>query len=301
MSAILKPIAITLAAIAGAGLLYSAVNKWYLEPRRALVEDIDGANATLARHRDAAQKKAAVSRDLQAIVDRTDGVPLFIEELTAAVLETRTSASGSRGAGSAAPISAELLPETLHASLLARLDRLGTQAKEVAQVGAVCGREFSYGLVQAMHPLSEPELEAALAKLVDAELLHARGLAPDATYTFKHALVQDAAYESLLKSRRRTLHAQAAAALMAQNRPVADEHPELLAHHHELVIRCHSHHRCPVRAVNQMKLLDLVTVLEAHALLTQTQPALVEQGDFGQHSPGSRHTHAARLSRAEAA
>jgi class 3 adenylate cyclase len=178
------------------------------------------------RHvRDMVLGVAAQATLLAEVIDevaaRTDGVPLFVEELTKVVVEVGAAAA------------AHHIPATLADSLMARLDRLGAQAKEVAQVGAVCGREFSFGLIQAMHPLGARELEAALAKLVDAELLHVHGSPPEATYTFKHALVQDAAYESLLKSRRRALHGQVAAALTAHFPQIGAEHPELLAHHHE--------------------------------------------------------------------
>src|SRR5207244_11019667 len=128
-----------------------------------------------------------------AVVTRTDGVPLFVEELTKVVVE----------AGGAA---AKDIPATLADSLMARLDRLGPAAKEVAQVGAVIGREFSYGLLHAVHPVPDTELEGSLGKLADAELLYVRGLPPEATYLFKHTLVRDAAYGSVLKARRRALH-----------------------------------------------------------------------------------------------
>jgi predicted ATPase len=115
------------------------------------------------------------------VVERTGGVPLFVEELTRAVLE-----SGD------AKLSGREIPATLHDSLMARLDRLGP-AKEVIQIGAVIGSEFSYELLSAVHPIGELELQAALRILIDAELLYVRGIAPDASYTFKHALIQDAA------------------------------------------------------------------------------------------------------------
>jgi len=167
-----------------------------------------------------ASRATLLAEVIDAVAARTDGVPLFVEELTKAVLEV--------GAAEAALE----IPATLVDSLMARLDRLGPEAKEVAQVGAVCGREFSFELLHAVHPMAEAALEGALARLADADLLYVRGLTPQATYTFKHALVQDAAYESLLKSRRRTLHAQVAEAL-AQHFPVeAEAHPELLAHHY---------------------------------------------------------------------
>src|SRR5437899_12732885 len=124
------------------------------------------------------------------------------------------------------------IPSTLAASLMARLDRQGSQAKEVAQVGAVLGREFSYGLLHAVHPVSEAELERSLGKLIDAELLYVRGLPPESTYLFKHALVQDAAYGSLLKARRRALHGRVAQVLAEQFPEVAEAQPELLAHHY---------------------------------------------------------------------
>jgi tetratricopeptide (TPR) repeat protein len=123
------------------------------------------------------------------------------------------------------------IPVTLHDSLMARLDRLGSAAKEVAQVAAVIGREFSYELLHAVHPLAEEDLQSALAKLAEAELVYARGIAPDATYTFKHALIQDAAYEALLKTRRRELHRKVAQTLAEQFAEVAEAQPEVLARH----------------------------------------------------------------------
>jgi predicted ATPase len=128
------------------------------------------------------------------VVERTGGVPLFVEELTRAVLE-----SGD------AKLTGREIPATLHDSLMARLDRLGP-AKEVIQVGAVIGSEFSYELLRAVHPIEEAELQAALRSLTNAELLYVHGIAPEATYQFKHALIRDAAYEALLKSRRKDLH-----------------------------------------------------------------------------------------------
>ncbi len=128
---------------------------------------------------------------IEKVVERTGGVPLFVEELTRAVLEK----------GDAKPAVHEI-PATLLDSLMARLDRLGS-GKEVAQVASVIGREFSYGLLLAVASMPEDDLQAALAKLADAELIYTRGIPPEATYSFKHALIQDAAYESLLKSKRK--------------------------------------------------------------------------------------------------
>jgi class 3 adenylate cyclase/tetratricopeptide (TPR) repeat protein len=154
------------------------------------------------------------------LVERTGGVPLFVEELTRAVLE------GGDGAGS----DVHVIPATLHDSLTARLDRLG-QAKEIMQVGAVIGRDFSYELLRAVHPIDEAALQQALRSLSDAELLYARGIAPEATYQFKHALIRDAAYEALLKSRRRELHRAVARSLEEKFDSIKETHPEVLARH----------------------------------------------------------------------
>jgi len=155
---------------------------------------------------------------IDTVVKRTDGVPLFAEELTRLMLD-----------GDGGSVAREI-PVTLHDSLMARLDRLGP-AKEVAQVGAVLGREFSYELLQAVSPMSEAELQAALVKLTDAELIYARGIAPEAQYQFKHALIQDAAYQALLKSRRRELHRRAAETIVRKFPAAAEAQPEVLARH----------------------------------------------------------------------
>ena len=165
------------------------------------------------------------------IVAKTDGVPLFIEELTKAVIESDiVEDRGDRYALSGS-VDAIAIPETLHDSLMARLDKL-IPVKEVAQIGAAIGREFSYHLLAALSPMSQPDLDAALEKLVDSELVHRRGLPPNATYTFKHALVQDAAYDSLLRRDRQTLHKEIAEALIANVPGVEETEPELLAHHY---------------------------------------------------------------------
>ena len=163
--------------------------------------------------------RIALAEDtVAAVVARTGGVPLFVEELTRAVLE--------RGGDSAN----REIPATLRDSLMARLDRLGA-AKEVAQVAAVIGREFSYELLHAVHPVAEDELQSALAKLAAAELVYTRGVPPEANYQFKHALIQDAAYEALLKTRRRELHRKIAQTLTEKFVELAEAHPEVLARH----------------------------------------------------------------------
>src|SRR6185503_9733983 len=126
---------------------------------------------------------------------------------------------------------AQSVPATLHASLMARLDRLGPAPKETAQIGAVLGREFSYELIEAVAQRHEGELQAALGRLSDAGLLFCRGAPPHAAYLFKHALVQDAAYGTLLRRRRQELHGRVAAALEMRFTDLVERHPELLAHH----------------------------------------------------------------------
>ena len=165
----------------------------------------------------------------QDIIERTDGIPLFVEEMTKAVLEAESQ--GARGARVAAvPSPALAVPASLHASLMARLDRLGA-AKEVAQIGAAIGREFSHALLAAVVRKPEAELGSALDRLIEAGLLFRQGVPPHATYLFKHALVQDAAYGTLLREPRRALHARIAEALESQFAEIAESQPELLARH----------------------------------------------------------------------
>jgi predicted ATPase len=175
---------------------------------------------------------AALTADIVAdIVERTDGVPLFVEELTKAVLES--AGQGDRVTavlGTASP-AAQAVPAALHASLMARLDRLGQAVKEIAQIGAVLGREFAYELIEPVAQRPERELQTALDQLGEAGLLFCRGVAPHATYLFKHALVQDAAYGTLLRGRRQELHARVAAALEQHFADLVERQPELLAHH----------------------------------------------------------------------
>jgi predicted ATPase len=181
-----------------------ALNRLDRHHRAALVEQI-------------AAGKALPDIVVDQIIDRTDGVPLFIEELTKSVLESGVPPVG--------------IPTTLHDSLMARLDRLAS-VRLVAQIGAAIGREFSYALVRAVSDLPEHELHTALARLVSSELVFQRGTLSEAVYTFKHALVQDAAHGSLLRSTRQQLHAQIAKALEAQSPDFMDSQPELFAQHY---------------------------------------------------------------------
>jgi tetratricopeptide (TPR) repeat protein len=175
---------------------------------------------------------AALTAEIVAeIVERTDGVPLFVEELTKAVLESAPHSDRVTAVLGAASLAAQSVPATLHASLMARLDRLGPVPKETAQIGAVLGREFSYELIERVAQHSERKLQAALGQLGDAGLLFCRGTAPHAAYLFKHALVQDAAYGTLLRARRQEMHARVAATLETHFADLVERQPELLAHH----------------------------------------------------------------------
>jgi predicted ATPase len=157
---------------------------------------------------------ALLSHVVDAVVKRADGVPLFAEELARLLLETEGRSQTRE------------IPATLQDSLRARLDQLG-RAKEIAQLASVIGREFSYELLRAVSALSDEELRSGLARLADAELIYARGLPPQANYRFKHALIQDAAYEALLKSKRRELHAAVARTITEKVFALAETQPEV--------------------------------------------------------------------------
>ncbi len=190
-----------------------------LTPREvmALIKQVAG-NKTLPEH---------IRQD---IIERADGIPLFVEEMTKAVLEAETEGEAARTIA-AVPSPALAVPASLHASLMARLDRLGA-AKATAQVGAAIGREFSHALLAAVAGLSGQELNSALDRLLQSGLLSRQGPPPHATYLFKHALVQDAAYGTLLREPRRALHARIAQVLESQFAAVAEAQPELLARHY---------------------------------------------------------------------
>jgi class 3 adenylate cyclase/predicted ATPase len=161
----------------------------------------------------------ALSKDvIEGVTERTGGVPLFIEEVTRLLLER-----GEQGG-------VQAIPPTLQQSLAARLDRLGP-AREIAQIGAVLGRDFVYPLLRDIADLDEPALQMSLDRLADADLLFVEGAPPQAKYRFKHALIQDAAYESLLRSRRQELHAKIATSLEARFPQLVEAQPELVARH----------------------------------------------------------------------
>jgi len=194
--------------------------RWTLRPRhiqvtlttlaardvRAMIEQLTRRHKTLPKE------------TVATVVDRSGGVPLFVEELTRALLESTGDSTNSQ------------IPATLDDSLIARLDRLGT-AKQVAQIAAVIGREFSYELINALHLVTEEELQSALGKLAEADLVYVRGIPPEALYTFRHTLIRDAAYKTLLKSNRKELHRQVACTIEETFPALKETHPEVLARH----------------------------------------------------------------------
>jgi TOMM system kinase/cyclase fusion protein len=168
---------------------------------------------------------------LQQIIEKTDGVPLFIEEMTKAILESGQLTAVDGYYELSGSLSTFAIPATLQDSLMARLDRLVT-AKAIAQYAAVIGRQFSYELLQAVSQVDKGMLQHELGRLVEAEIVYQRGVPPQATYTFKHALIQDAAYASLLKSTRQHYHQRIAQVFEAQFPETTEGQPELLAHHY---------------------------------------------------------------------
>jgi class 3 adenylate cyclase/tetratricopeptide (TPR) repeat protein len=175
--------------------------------------------------------KALPDEVLTQILERTDGVPLFVEELTKAVLEADFLHDAGDRWELSGPLPPLAIPSTLQDSLMARLDRLAPPIKEVAQIGACIGREFDHELLAAVAPTSAGELHDALDKLVASGLIFRQGSVPEATYSFKHALVQDVAYDGLLKSRRQQIHGRIARSLVADFKDRAKARPELLALH----------------------------------------------------------------------
>jgi len=167
---------------------------------------------------------------LQQIIAKTDGVPLFVEEMTKAILESGSLKAGDDHYELIGSLSTFAIPATLQDSLMARLDRLVT-AKGIAQLGAVIGRQFPYALLRMVSQIEDLTLQRELGRLVEAEIVYQRGLPPQATYMFKHALIQDAAYQSLLKSTRQQYHQRIAHVLEAQFPEIAETQPELLAQH----------------------------------------------------------------------
>ena len=178
-----------------------------------------------------AHGKALPAEVVEQVVAKTDGVPLFVEELTKMVLESGLLQEREERYELTGPLPPLAIPTTLHDSLMARLDRLAT-VKGLAQLGATLGREFSYELLLAVSPWDEGTLQRGLHQLVEAEFVYQRGLPPQATYVFKHALIQDVAYQSLLRSTRQRYHQRIAQVLAERFPETAETQPELLAHHY---------------------------------------------------------------------
>ena len=174
--------------------------------------------------------KALPAEVVQHIAAKTDGVPLFVEELLNMILESGMVREESGEYRLTGPLPETAIPTTLQDSLTARLDRLAS-AREIAQIGAALGREFSYELIRAVAPVDEPVLDQGLAQLLEAEIIYRRGVASNAQFVFKHALIRDAAYQSLLKSRRIFFHNRIAQVLEERFPEIAKVEPELLAHH----------------------------------------------------------------------
>src|SRR5499426_519169 len=212
---------------------------------------------------------------LAQIVKKTDGVPLFVEEMTKAILESGHLKEVDNHYELTGAFSTFAIPATLQDSLMARLDRLVT-AKAVAQYAAVIGRQFAYDLLSTVLQLDETTLQREMGRLVEAEIVYQRGLPPQATYVFKHALIQDAAYQSLLKSTRQQYHQRIAHVLKAQFSETAETQPELLAHHYteagltEQAV--HYWHTAVQRAVERSAHVEAISHLTTGLALLQTLP-----------------------------
>ena len=255
--------------------------------------------------------KAIPDEVIDQIANSTDGVPLFVEELTKSVLESgllREEADRYVLDRALPPLA---IPTTLHDSLMARLDRLAS-VRLVAQTGAAIGREFPYALLRSVSRLPENELQSRLAHLVASELVFQRGIPPDAVYAFKHALVQDAAHGSLLRSARQQLHARIAEALEAYSPEMLDNHPEIFAQHYaeaglvEKSLACwgKAGHRSAARTALAEAAVQFQKGLDQLALLPDTRERQRQELEFcsalgavlravkGQAAPEAGHAYA---------
>ncbi|MGE4096438.1 MAG: adenylate/guanylate cyclase domain-containing protein [Candidatus Binatia bacterium] len=216
---------------------------------------------------------------VQQIANKTDGVPLFVEELTKMVVESGLVREVGGRYELNGPLPPLAIPSTLQDSLMARLDRLAS-VRDIAQMGATIGREFTYELLRAVSPLNEETLQRGLKQLVEAELVYQSGLPPQARYLFKHALVQDTAYQSLLKSRRQQLHQRVAQVLEEQFPQTGETQPELVAYHYtEAGLGAHAipyWQRAGERAVQRSANAEAITHLTKGLELLNTLPATPE-------------------------
>ena len=227
-----------------------------------------------------AHGKALPPEVVEQVVAKTDGVPLFVEELTKMVLESGLLQEQEDRYELTGPLPPLAIPATLHDSLMARLDRLAT-VKALAQLGATLGREFSYDLLQAVSPWDEETLQRGLHQLVEAEFLYQQGLPPQATYTFKHALIQEAAYQSLFRSTRQQHHQRIAQVLEERFPETCETQPELLAHHYteaglmEPAVRYWQ--RAGQRAIERSANVEAIGHLSKGLQVLSTLPATVER------------------------
>jgi class 3 adenylate cyclase/predicted ATPase len=217
---------------------------------------------------------------LAQITAKTDGVPLFVEELTKAVLESGMLQDVDGHYEFTETLPAVAIPVTLQDPLMARLDRLVT-AKGIAQIGATIGRQFSYALLQAVAHVDAQTLQRELGRLVEAELVYQRSVPPQSTYIFKHALIQDAAYQSLLKSTRQQYHQRIAQVLEAQFPETAEAQPELVAHHYTEASRIAQAvgywHKAAQRAIERSAHVEAISHLHTGLALLQTLPETPER------------------------
>jgi TOMM system kinase/cyclase fusion protein len=230
-----------------------------------------------------AHSKALPPEVMEQVVAKTDGVPLFVEELTKMVLESGLLQEREDRYELTGPLPPLAIPTTLHDSLMARLDRLAT-VKSLAQLGATLGREFSYELLQAVSPWDEGTLRHGLHQLVEAEFLYQRGLPPQATYLFKHALIQDTAYQSLLRSTRQQHHQRIAQVLEAQFSDICETQPELLAQHYTeagLIVQAILHwQRAGQRAIQRSANVEAIGHLTKGLELLKTLPDTPERAQL---------------------
>jgi predicted ATPase/class 3 adenylate cyclase len=230
--------------------------------------------------RQVAHGKALPPEVVEQIVAKTDGVPLFVEELTKMVLESGLLQEQEDRYALTGPLPALAIPATLHDSLMARLDRLAT-VKAIAQLGATLGRDFAYELLQAVAPWNEATVQRGLHQLVEAEFLYQQGLPPQATYRFKHALIQEEAYQSLLRSTRQQHHQRIAQVLEAQFPATAQTQPELIAHHYtEAGLNVHAvpyWQRAGQRASDRSAYVDAIAHLTQGLALLEPLPDTPER------------------------
>ncbi len=285
------------------------------QPERMEIERLPQSMARTMIRR-VAGDKTLPDEVVNLLITKSDGVPLYVEEMTKMLLESGQLAERDRSFELTASLQSLAIPATLQDSLMARLDRLST-VKTVAQVGATLGREFSYDLIRSVTSQDDRLLQSDLAHLVSAEILYQRGEAAGATYTFKHALIQDAAYNSLLKTTRQQYHSQTANALLERFPHQAEAGPEIVAHHlteagqvaESLPYWMAAGQRAVQRSANLEAIahlnrgLELLKVLPQSAdrdqhellLLTALGPALLATRGFGDELVGETYSRARAL------